>query len=172
MKRILLFTLLASMAVAAEAPRLAPVGGATFRFCDGLTILIHNPKGAAFTLGVDLRDLNLFENGPREVLLKVYDPEGKALVREVIPDDGVVTPVSQSPTGGWDHEGWYSLYQNNRGAPPMLKWSGLAASDRLAAVPARVIERKIPAGAPGAYRVVMVGTRDHVASVRVDPALS
>ena len=167
---------LALSSVAAEnpmpAPRLAPVAGTTFRLCDGLTILVNNPKGAAFTLGLDVRDLNLIETGPREVLLKVYDPEGKALVREVIPDDGVVTPIGQSPTGGWDHEGWYYLYQSKSGAPSMLRWSGQAAPDRLAAIPARVIERSIPAGKPGAYRIVVVGTRDHVASVRVDPALS
>lgn len=172
MKRILLGILFVQMAAVAEPTKLAPVGGTTFRLCDGVTILVNNPKGAAFTLGIDVRDLNLFENGPREVLLKVYDPDGKTMVREIIPDDGVVTPVSQSPMGGWDHEGWYYLYQSNRGAPSMLKWSGLAAPDRLAAIPARVIERKIPAGPAGAYRVVIVGTRDHVASVRVDPALS
>ena len=84
MKHILLLALLSVPMARADAPRLAPVAGSTFRLCDGVTILVNNPKGAAFTLGIDVRDLNLFENGPREVLLKVYDPDGKTLVREVV----------------------------------------------------------------------------------------
>lgn len=153
------------------AARLAPVSGDTFRLYEGLTLLIHNSDGKAFDLELDVRDMNLVEPGPREVLLKVYDPEGKTLVREVIPDDGVVTPVGQGPTGGWDHEAWYYTYQVSRGAAPMLNWSGLTAPDRLAAIPVRTVSRHIAGGPKGAYRVVVVGARDHVVSVRLTPAL-
>ncbi|MCX5659738.1 MAG: hypothetical protein NTW19_08465 [Planctomycetota bacterium] len=154
--------------------RFAPLDaeGTTFRLYEGLTLLVDNPTGKAFTFSLDLRDLNLVEPGPREVLMKVYDPEGKAVVREIIPDDGVVTPVSQLPTGGWDHEGWYYLYQTNHGAPPMFRWTGLTAPDRLAAVPVRTFVRPIPEGPKGMYRVVLVGARDHVATVKFSPALA
>lgn len=154
-------------------PRLAPVDptGATFRLYEGLTLLVNNPEGVAFKFTVDVRDLNLIEPGPREVLFKVYDPQGKALVREVIPDDGVVTRVSQGPTGGWDHEAWYYLHQYNHGTAPMLRWSALAAADRLAATPVRAYERQIPAGAKGVYRIILVGAKDHVVTVKLDPAL-
>src|ERR1051325_5102691 len=152
---------------------LAPLGshGVSFRLYEGLTLLIHNPAGRAFTFKLDLRDLNLMETGPREVLFKIYDPDGKPVVREIIPDDGVAAPISQSPTGGWDHEAWYYTYQYAHGAPPMLRWSGLDAPERLAAVPVRTFERRVPAGPKGVYRIVLVGTPDHVATVAVDPAL-
>ncbi|MCX5662506.1 MAG: hypothetical protein NTW19_22725 [Planctomycetota bacterium] len=168
--------LLAGPALAAEplVARLAPLDkeGTTFRLYEGLTVLVHNPGGKAFKLALDVRDLNLIEPGPRELLFKVYDPNGKSVVREIIPDDGVITPASQSPTGGWDHEGWYYLYQYNRGTPPMLKWGTLTAPDRLAAIPVRTLEKSIPAGTPGIYRVVLVGSRDHVVTVKVDSGLS
>ena len=152
------------------AARLAPLDkdGATFRLYDGFTMLVNNPEGKAFKLTLDVRDLNLFEPGPREVLFKVYDPSGKAVVREIIPDDGVTTPPGDAPTGGWDHEGWYFLYHYNRGVAPMLKWSALSAADRLGAVPVRTYERAIPAGERGIYRVVVVGARDHVVTAKTD----
>ena len=159
---------------AEPALRLAPIdkAGATFRLYEGLTLLVNNPEGKAFNLTLDVRDLNLVEPGPREILFKVYDPEGKPVVREVIPDDGVTTPASQLPTGGWDHEGWFYIFQYNRGSAPMLRWSALAAPDRLAVTPVRTFDRKIAGGVKGTYRVMLVGARDHVVTVKTDPVLS
>lgn len=153
---------------------LAPVdpAGATFRLYEGVTFLVHNPDGKAFNVDVDVRDFNLVEPGPREVLCKVYDPTGKAVVREIIPDDGVTTPITQLPTGGWDHEGWFYAYQNNSGAPPMLKWSPFTAADRLAATPVRTFKHPIAGGAKGVYRVVLMGSKDHVVTVKIDGGLS
>jgi hypothetical protein len=156
-----------------EQPRLAPVDadGSTFRLSDGFTLLVHNPEGKPFSVGLDVRDLNLLEPGARDVLFKVYDPTGKAVVREVIPDDGVTTPAGQGPTGGWDHEGWYYLYHYNRGVAPMLRWTALGAPDRLAAVPVRSFTRSVPAGPKGVYRVVVVGCRDHVVTAKIGGGL-
>jgi hypothetical protein len=170
---ILLLTPLAFAQPAVEQLHLAPLDPTqpTYRLYEGLTLLISNPDGKAFKFTLDVRDLNLMEPGPQELLFKIYDPAGRAIVREIIPDDGVTTPINQGPTGGWDHEGWYYLYQYNRGANPMLRWSAFAAPDRLAATPVRSFERSIPAGAKGIYRVVLVGERDHVVTTRLDPAL-
>jgi hypothetical protein len=153
--------------------RLAPVdsGGATFRLYDGLTMLLDNPSGKGFTLALDVRDLNLTEPGPREVLVKFYDPSGKAIARQILADDGVTTPAGDSPTGGWDHEGAYYIYHEQRGLEPMLRWSGLCAPDRLAAVPVRTVSLPIPAGVKGVYRLVLVGSRDHVVTIKQDAAL-
>src|SRR5262249_8419743 len=118
---------------AATAALLLAIGSGaaagTHRLYDGVTAFIPNPDGKHFTLTVDVRDINIFENGPREVLFKVYDPDGKAVVREVIPDDGVTTPAFQQPAGAWDHEGWYYAFCSMQGAPPMLRWSAFSAPD-------------------------------------------
>lgn len=173
---LLTFALLARFAIAQvgpEQPRLAPLDAAqpTFRLYEGLTMLVDNSEGTGFTFALDVRDLNLTEPGPREILFKIYDPSGKPVVREVIPDDGVITPISQGPTGGWDHESWYYLAQYNRGIAPMLRWSAFAAPDRLAATPVRTFERSVPGGAKGTYRVVLVGARDHVVTPKLSPSL-
>ena len=59
-----------------------------FRLHEGVTAYVPNPDGKDFSVRLDVRDLNLYANGPREVLFKVYDPDGKPVVREIIPDDG------------------------------------------------------------------------------------
>ena len=75
----------------------------TYRLYDGITAFVSNEKGKAFTVEVDVRDLNFLENGPREVLLKIYDPDGKAIVRKVIADDGITSGAYQHATAAFDH---------------------------------------------------------------------
>ena len=62
-----------------------------FRLYEGVTFYVVNSEGKDFTISLDVRDINLMANGPREVLFKVYDPDGQPVVREVIPDDGCAT---------------------------------------------------------------------------------
>lgn len=142
-----------------------------FRLYEGVTVLVNNPEGKEFNLTLDVRDLNLTEYGESDALLKVYDPEGRVFVREVILDDGIKSTATQLPTGGWDHEGWYYLQQYNRGTAPMLRWSSLTDPKRIGFTINRQYKRRIPGGAKGVYRVVLVGTRDHVVSVNIDQGL-
>ena len=168
-------------AAADQPPRVVPLDASaqSFRLYEGVTLLIDNPEGRPFKLSLDVRDLNLTEPCSGDMLFKVYDPAGKAVVREVIPDDGVATLPTETPAGGWGHESWYYLFQYNRGVTPALRWTAFTAPDRLAATPARTFDRdiapselaKATKAAAGVYRVVLVGTRDHVVTVRVDPAL-
>src|SRR5437016_225398 len=102
----------------------------TYRLYDGITAFVHNAAGKDFTVRVTVRDLNIYETGPREVLLKVYDPDGKAVVREVIPDDGVVSKAYLPPIAAWDHEAWYYTYCYMQGTQPMIRWSAFSAPDR------------------------------------------
>src|SRR2546428_14195395 len=76
----------------------------TFRLYEGITAYVNNPQGKEFKVNLDVRDLNLFTGGPREMLFKVYDPDGQPVVREIIPDDGVTSPNFLDRIGGWDHE--------------------------------------------------------------------
>src|SRR4051812_8429916 len=95
----------------------------TYRLYDGIAAYVPSPAGKDFTVKLDVRDLNVQETGPREVLVKVYDPAGKAIVRAVIPDDGVVSKASLPPAGAWDHEAWYYAHCRMQGTLPLLRWS-------------------------------------------------
>ena len=87
-----LFTSLV-LVVAATSSALAEQ---TYRMHDGATAFVVNPDGKPFSVSLDVRDINIFETGPREVLVKIYDPDGRTILRKVIPDDGVTRkPVNR-----------------------------------------------------------------------------
>jgi hypothetical protein len=142
-----------------------------FRFYQGVAAYVNNPGGKAFEVAVDVRDWNLMENGPREVLLKIYDPDGKVLERKVVPDDGVTGDAYMPETGGWDHEMWYSLLNYGRGSVPMIRWSSFTESSRVAALAKRSFTFPIKGGTKGIYRVLLAGSRDHVVTLRLKPGL-
>ena len=41
----------------------ALAGGATYRLNRGVTVFVNNPQGQAFTVRLDVRDINLYEAG-------------------------------------------------------------------------------------------------------------
>jgi len=143
----------------------------THRLYHGITAYVANPGGAEFTVTLDLRDLNIYGGGPREVLFKIYDPEGNAVVREIIPDDGVESLNYLPRLGGWDHELDYYALCYSRGSVPMMRFSAYADPKRLAQIEKRTFTRRIPGGKKGIYRVLVVGERDHYATLHLDPAL-
>ena len=145
--------------------------GATYRLNQGISLYVDNPDGREFTVGLDVRDLNIFANGPREILFKVYDPDGQPVVREYIPDDGVVSTHYLPRIGGWDHELEYYELCRSKGTQPMGRWSAWSDPARLKTLTARTFQRTIEGGKKGVYRVVLVGDRDHYVTVAVDPEL-
>jgi len=149
----------------------AHAGPMTFRFYQGVTVYVNNADGRAFDIDLTVRDWNTFESGPREMLFKVYDPSGKPVVREVIEDDGVAATTYLPKIGGWDHEMWYYMLCYSRGSMPMMRWSAFSDPQRLASLAKRTFKRKIAGGQKGVYRIVMVGSRDHVATLTLDPLL-
>jgi hypothetical protein len=146
-------------------------GESTHRLYDGITAFVNNPQGKDFTLTLTVRDINIYEHGPREVLCKVYDPEGKPVVRQVVGDDGVSSQAFLPPMGAWDHEAWYYAYCYMKGTQPMIRWSAFSAPDRLNAVAKRTFTHAIKGGKPGVYRVLLVGAIDHYVTLKVDPDL-
>ncbi|MSQ93488.1 MAG: hypothetical protein EXR98_02905 [Gemmataceae bacterium] len=143
----------------------------TYRLSDGITAYVPNPAGKNFTVKLDVRDLNLLETGPREILVKVYDPDGKVRVRTVIPDDGVTSKGFLPAAGAWDHEAWYYAFCRMQGTLPMLRWSASSSPDRLAAVPKRSFTYSIPGSSKGVYRIQIVGFPDHYVTLSIDPDL-
>ena len=141
------------------------------RLYGGLTLTLLNNAGTDFSVEVELRDINYLSRAPSEVLFKVYAPDGRALVREVIPDDGIQAPMYNSPVAGWDHEAWYYETVRSRGLQPMVRWSAFSDPARLAAMPARTFRYAIKGGGKGRYQVLLVGGKDIYATVRTNPNL-
>ena len=166
-----LLTLLLGL-LAATSPAQSAPEGKTFRLYNGITAFINNPKGEDFTFTMDVRDINTFANGPREVLIKVYDPSGKPVVREIIPDDGCVTEAFQPRIGGWDHELSYYALCRDRGLRPMINWSSYSDPKRIATYVKRTFTYEIKGGLKGDYRAMIVGARDHFVTLTIDPNLS
>src|SRR5262245_36969562 len=119
-------TVLASLFLATHAP-----AEQVFRLHEGVTAYVHNPDGKDFTVSLDVRDINHQANGPREALFKVYDPDGKPLVREVIPDDGCVSAGQPDRIGGWDHDLQSFLNHHVKGTVPSVRWSAWSDPNRL-----------------------------------------
>lgn len=143
----------------------------THRLQDGITVFVNNAEGKDFNVALAVRDLNLFETGPRELLVKVYDPDGKPVVRKVIPDDGVVSKAFLPPIGAWDHEAWYYAYCYMKGTQPMIRWSAFSEPDRLGSIAKRDFKFAVKGGKKGIYRLLVVGCIDHYVTWQIDPAL-
>lgn len=143
----------------------------THRLQDGITAFVNNVDGRDFNIRLAVRDINLYETGPREALIKVYDPAGRAVVRKVIPDDGVTSRAFLPPIGAWDHEAWYYSYCYQKGTQPMIRWSAFSAPDRLASVAKRDFGFAVKGSGKGIYRVLVVGAIDHYVTLGIDPAL-
>lgn len=150
---------------------LADIDGPTFRLYDGVNFFFDNPDGTAFTLTLDVRDYNLRSTSPSEMLVKVYPPDGRPVVREVVPDDGLSAPAYAPPIAGWDHEAWYYETCYARGLQPMSRWSSPSTPQRLAETAKRTFRYAIPGGQKGIYRAVIVGGSDLYVTVKTDPEL-
>src|SRR5215204_1071276 len=158
-------------ALVALAVASSSLAQSTHRLQDGITAFVHNADGKDFNVHLTIRDINLFETGPRELLVKVYDPAGTPVVRKVIPDDGVVSKAFLPPIGAWDHEAWYYAYCYMKGTQPMIRWSAFSEPDRLASVAKRDFAFPVKGGKKGIYRVLIVGCIDHYVTLKIDPAL-
>ena len=108
---------------ALPAETLPAAGGQVFCLHEGITAYVLNPEGTDFTVSLDVRDVNSYANGPREILWKVYDPDGRPVVREVIPDDGCKAAGLPDRIGGWDHELQYFINHYAKGTTPAMRWA-------------------------------------------------
>ncbi len=152
----------------------AAIGAAaptTLRLYNGVTLHVDNADGRDFEVTLQVRDLNLLANGPREMLFKVYTPDGRPAVREVIPDDGVVAPAFLDRTAGWDHElmSYANLYA--KGTVPTVGFSAWSDPARLETLKARSFTRSVKGGGKGVYRILLAGFPDHVVTVGTAPEL-
>ncbi|MBI3986719.1 MAG: hypothetical protein HY343_07360 [Lentisphaerae bacterium] len=146
--------------------------GQVFRLYDGVTAYVANPEGKDFTVSLDVRDINLSANGPREILFKIYDPDGLPVVREIIPDDGCTPANPPDRVGGWDHELQSFMTHYAAGTTPSSRWSAWSDPAHLKTLTARAFDRPVKGGKKGIYRIVLAGTPDHYVTLRLSPALA
>lgn len=168
---LMVFALLLGRFVLAQGNTPAPAPEQFFRLYEGITAYVNNPEGKDFSVKIDVRDINLYANGPREVLFKVYDPDGQPVVREVIPDDGCASANMPDRIGGWDHELQCFINHFAKGVPPSFRWGAWSDPDRLETIVARTFERPIKGGKKGVYRMVLAGTSDHYVTLQLSPNL-
>lgn len=140
-----------------------------YRLYDDLALFFVHAKGGSFVLRLTVRDLNRLACGPSELMVHLYDPQGRLILREVLPDDGV-NPRNGGPTlAGWDHVAWYYETCYSRGLDPLVRWSILDRPDRIAALPERQWTFRLSDAPPGVYRLVLAGSSDLLVQVQTDP---
>ncbi len=145
--------------------------GTRYRLYDDLGLFFHNSEGGSFTLHLSVQDLNRSARGPSELMLHLYDPEGRLVVREVIPDDGIDVCGSGPTLAGWDHEAWYYETCYSRGLDPLVRWSVMTRSNLIALLPSRSFSFEVPDRGPGVYRLLLAGSPDLVVGALTKPAM-
>jgi hypothetical protein len=134
------------------------------------TLVFHllDDNGRGFNLDLTLRDMNLYQQGPRPVLVWLVGPSGKTLVRQIVPDDGIVSGNAQFCDGISDvyadyrYREWHRHYSPG-GTPPGKQRSPLLSNPET--LPARPVRVVAPADGKGLYRLVIVAGWDYWVSV-------
>ena len=136
-----------------------------------MVFYFHNQTGKGFKLDLTLRDMNVYQEGPRPAFAWAIGPDGKILTTQFIPDDGIETNNPLYKDGiadiGLDLR-YREFHRKNSpgGLPPGKERSPLLEHpDR---IPARTFTLTIPAAGQGTYRLAVGSCWDHWLSVTPD----
>lgn len=141
---------------------------ALWRCRETLVFHLYDDRGDGFSLDVDLRDMNIYQQGERPVLLWVTGPGGNTLVRQVVEDDGNVDGGGAFCDGISDvyldfrYREWHRA-NSPRGVPPGKKRSPYLR--RPQELEARRVPLQVPPLGKGLYRLVIVAGWDHWVAV-------
>lgn len=164
---ILILTSILACTAFAESPPSEKL----YRLRPAIALYISNPRGIAFDIRLSRRDLNFYCHGPRELAVKIMDPDERELHWYEFPDDGVTVALDQSALAGWDHELWARAALWDAGCTSLISFSALSDPARVAALPAAEKTFSVPAGKPGLYQVICCGSYDHWLGVEVTGGL-
>ncbi len=156
---------------AAACAQAGPGGEDVHRLHDAMTVLYDNARGGAFEVSVKVRDINYSSRGPAELLIKMYDPEGGLVLREVAVDDGVKGDLYAGASAGFDHLALYFADTQAKGLTPAVKYGAFMKPERVKAMPARELKYTVPGGKKGVYRLIMVGQPDLLVSFSTKPEM-
>lgn len=148
---------------------------AIWRCREGLVFHLLDEKGDGFNLSIDIRDMNTYLQGPREVLIFISGPNGNILVKRVVPDDGIIKGNFKYKDGVadlWQDIRYREFYRFNSssGKPPGKQRQPLLKNP--SKIPKRTIKIKVPPAGKGIYRLLFVASMDHFISVTPDRELS
>ena len=129
----------------------------TFRLSDGITAYVPNEEGKAFTVTLDVRDINLMETGPAR-------SSSRSTIRPAGPWCARSSPMTASSARGFCRRSgpgitkrWYYAYCACTAPSRCCAGACFSAADRFAAHPKRTFTYPIPAGPKGIYRIELVG---------------
>lgn len=137
----------------------------------GITFYIANPRGSDFEAVLDLKDINMFLQGPQTAMVKLYDPEGGIVFNEELPDDGIESGGYDLAWGGWDHELWARGATREVGAEPMFRWDSFSDPAKLEKLRGEQRTIKVKGGKKGVYQLQVVGCDDHFVKLSLTPGL-
>jgi len=142
-----------------------------YRLRPAVSFYINNPRGKAFSVRLSRRDLNFYCHGPRELSVKIMDPDEKELFWYEFPDDGITVAADQAARAGWDHELWSRAALWDAGGDSLVSFSALSGPKRVRALPASEKVFAIPKGKRGVYQVICCGCYDHWLGLEVSGGL-
>ena len=129
-----------------------------------LVFHLQDEAGGGFHLDFTVRDMNVYHQGPRPVMVWIVGPGDRTLARVFLRDDGVVSGNDRHRDGVYDPYGDFRYRQWHRahspgGYPPGKERSPyLREPERL---PARAFRVPVADAGDGLYRVVVVASWDH-----------
>jgi hypothetical protein len=142
-----------------------------YRLRPAVAFYVHNPKGVSFDVRLSRHDLNFYCHGPREMSVKVMDPDEKELFWYEFPDDGITVAADQAALAGWDHELWARAALWDAGCTSLTSFSALSDPRRIQSLPVAAKTFAIRAGKPGIYQVICCGCYDHWLGIEVSRGL-
>lgn len=166
LKLIAACSLAAASAVLAAAEFLGP--DRFWRPRENMMFYLNDETGGGFDLKIDLRDMNVYCEGARDAYVFVIAPDGRILVRCLLPDDGITRNEPKYKDGCADigldfrYRAYHRLNSEN-GTPPGKERSPYLAEPQK--LKARTFSLKIPDAGKGIYRLAVAGCWDHWFSV-------
>lgn len=133
-----------------------------------LVFYLLDNDGGGFKAELDIRDMNVYQEGERPAFVFVVAPSGEVVQQLFIPDDGIVSGNMECKDGVFDmyldlRYREYHRVHSPGGLPPGKRRSpALVHPEKL---PARSFTLDVPAAGKGIYRVYIGGCWDHWVSL-------
>ncbi|MFH1970079.1 MAG: hypothetical protein ABIJ53_07140, partial [Verrucomicrobiota bacterium] len=127
--------------------------------------------GEGFNLEVTVRDMNVYMQGPRPLMIWVVGPNDATIKRIIVEDDGIVSGNERYCDGIYDvfmdfrYREWHRVHSPEGYPPGKARSPYLDTPERL---PCRTRKLKVSGGGRGLYRVFIVGSWDHWVSITPD----
>ena len=140
-----------------------------YRLRAGVSFYLVHANDDPFSVTVDLKDINVYSQGPQTALLKMYDPAGNILHDEDLPDDGITDGGYNAAFAGWDHEIWTRGVDRESGTDFPFRndaFSNPQKLEKMKGVTRTINVKKAP---KGVYILQLAGCDDHFVKLTVPP---